>query len=73
MAGSAALNDLDYATRAYLEQVNLTLGGDSSISSRDGVATIGLAGAGVFRGYAGFGTSWALNQEDRQVHPMITD
>ena len=73
VAGSAAWTDLDYATRAYLEQADVTLAGDSTITSRDRVATIAFAGDGVFKGSLGFGTSWAWNHVDRRVHATIND
>ncbi len=73
VAGSAALTDLDYATRVFLQLVSLFLGGDSEINAKDGVATIAFAGDGVYGGSLGFGTSWAWNQVDRRVQAKIMD
>jgi len=73
VAGSAAWTDLDYATRAYLDEATVTLAGDSSMSASDRVATIAFAGDGVYHGSVGFGTSWAWNHVDRRVHATITN
>lgn len=73
-AGSAALNDLDYATRAYIEDVpTLLLAGDSSIEATDRVTTLAVAGDVVWNGSIGFGTSWAWNEVDRRIHATITN
>ena len=73
VAGSAAWNDLDYRTRAFTESAMMTLNDDSTIESKDGVATVAFAGDGVYGGSLGFGTSWAWNHVDRSVTASVAD
>lgn len=71
-AGSAAWTDLNYATKAYVEDVpSLMLAGDSTIEATDRVATVAVAGDVVWNGSIGFGTSWAWNHVDRRIHATV--
>jgi filamentous hemagglutinin family protein len=73
IAGSVSINEIDNATKTYLNQVLLTGVGTVHLSAIDDSAIRAIAGAIAFGGKAGIGLSFGWNHLENETWSWIAD